>query len=65
MTTPTGRPTCAPFELVAEGQSNPQIAQRLLMGRATVKSYLEHMFSKLGVSARAELAGVVVRQRQL
>ena len=51
-------------ELVAEGHSNPQIAQHLLMGRATVKSHLEHVFTKLGVSSRAELAAVVVRQRQ-
>ena len=51
-------------ELVAEGQTNPQIAQRLLMGRATVKSHLEHMFTKLGVSSRAELAALVVRQTE-
>ena len=51
-------------ELVAQGHTNPQIAQRLLMGRATVKSHLEHVFTKLAVSSRAQLAAVVVRQRQ-
>jgi DNA-binding CsgD family transcriptional regulator len=50
--------------LVAAGQTNPQIAQRLLMGRATVKSHLEHMFTKLGVSSRAELAALVVRESE-
>ena len=48
--------------LVAEGRTNPQIAERLLMGRATVKSHLEHIFPKLGVTTRAELA-VLVAQR--
>ena len=51
-------------ELVAEGQTNPQIAQRLLMGRATVKTHLEHVFTKLGVRSRAELAARVVSERQ-
>ena len=48
--------------LVAEGRTNPQIAERLLMGRATVKTHLEHIFPKLGVTTRAELA-VLVAQR--
>ena len=51
-------------ELVADGQTNPQIAQRLLMGRATVKTHLEHVFTKLGVRSRAELAALVTRQTQ-
>ena len=51
-------------ELVAEGQTNPQIAQHLLMGRATVKTHLEHVFTKLGVKSRAELAAMVVSRRQ-
>ena len=51
-------------ELVAEGQTNPQIAQHLLMGRATVKTHLEHVFTKLGVKSRAELAARVVSRRQ-
>jgi predicted ATPase/DNA-binding CsgD family transcriptional regulator len=50
-------------ELVAEGHSNPQIAVRLLMGRATVKTHLEHVFTKLGVSSRAALAAVVAEHR--
>ena len=49
-------------ELVAEGHSNPQIAERLLMGRATVKTHLEHVFTKLDVRSRSELAALVVRQ---
>jgi DNA-binding CsgD family transcriptional regulator len=47
--------------LVAEGLTNPEIADRLLMGRATVKTHLAHVFRKLGVHTRAELAAEVVR----
>jgi non-specific serine/threonine protein kinase len=48
--------------LVAEGLTNPQIAERLLMGRATVKSHLEHVFTKLDIHTRAELAAEVARR---
>ena len=48
--------------LVAEGLTNPQIATRLLMGRATVKTHLEHIFAKLDVTTRSELASQAARQ---
>jgi DNA-binding CsgD family transcriptional regulator len=48
--------------LVAEGLTNPQIASQLIMGRATVKTHLEHVFTKLGVHSRAEVAGEVIRR---
>jgi DNA-binding CsgD family transcriptional regulator len=57
--TPTERKVVA---LAAEGLTNPQIGERLLMGRATVKTHLEHIFSKLGVRTRAELAGEAARR---
>ncbi|RII41120.1 DNA-binding response regulator [Galactobacter valiniphilus] len=38
--------------LVGEGCSNTQIAQRLHVTEATVKSHLVHVFTKLGVSSR-------------
>jgi predicted ATPase/class 3 adenylate cyclase/DNA-binding CsgD family transcriptional regulator len=50
--------------LVADGLTNPQIAERLLMGRATVKTHLEHIFSKLGVTSRAELAAQAARRER-
>ncbi|WP_271175433.1 helix-turn-helix transcriptional regulator [Leifsonia poae] len=43
---------------VAEGLSNPQISARLFISRGTVKTHLSHIFAKLGVANRAELAAV-------
>jgi DNA-binding NarL/FixJ family response regulator len=40
------------LRLVAEGLSNPQIAARLYVGEATVKTHLLHAFEKLEVSDR-------------
>jgi DNA-binding CsgD family transcriptional regulator len=48
--------------LVAEGLTNPQVAEKLLMGRSTVKTHLEHVYAKLGVRNRAELAAAVARR---
>ena len=50
-------PTLSPREtevlrLVAQGNSNPQIAALLFVGEATVKTHLVHVFEKLGVGDR-------------
>ena len=47
---------------VAEGLTNPQIAERLFVSRSTVKMHLAHIFAKLGVSTRAELAASATRR---
>lgn len=62
-----GWPSLTPTELdvvalVSEGLTNPQIAERLFMSRATVKTHLSHVFDKLGVSNRAELAATTTRR---
>ncbi len=49
-------------ELVAEGLSNPQVAERLFMSPRTVSTHLTHVFAKIGVSSRAELAAQAVKR---
>ncbi len=45
--------------LAATGLSNPAIGDQLLMGRATVKTHLEHIYTKLAINSRAALATMV------
>ncbi|HET6749023.1 MAG TPA: AAA family ATPase [Actinomycetes bacterium] len=51
-------------DLVVEGLSNPQIGECLFVSRRTVQTHLAHVFTKLGISARAQLAAEAMRQRQ-
>ena len=43
-------------ELVAAGRTNREIAAALFLGERTVASHLTHIYSKLGVRSRTELA---------
>jgi DNA-binding CsgD family transcriptional regulator len=47
--------------LVAHGLSNPEIGSRLFMSRGTVKTHLSHVYAKLGVANRTELATLASR----
>jgi DNA-binding NarL/FixJ family response regulator len=42
--------------LVADGLSNRQIAQRLVITERTVKAHVEHSLTKLGYASRAQIA---------
>ena len=44
------------LKLLSQGQTNPQIAQNLLVSRGTVKIHVQHIISKLGVSDRTQAA---------
>ncbi len=59
--TPTERTVS---ELVAEGLTNPQIGERLYVSRRTVQTHVGHIFAKLQMSSRAELAAAVARGRE-
>jgi DNA-binding CsgD family transcriptional regulator len=58
--TPTERKVVG---LVAGGRSNADIAARLLMSVPTVKSHLTHVFTKLNLTNRAELAAAATQRR--
>ena len=49
-------------ELAAEGRSNPEIAQALFVTRKTVETHLGHVYRKLQVSRRGQLARALARQ---
>jgi DNA-binding CsgD family transcriptional regulator len=49
-------------KLVVKGLTNPEIGERLFIGRGTVKTHLAHVFTKLGLGTRSELAAEATRR---
>jgi len=47
--------------LAAEGNSGPQIAERLFLAPSTVKTHFENIYEKLGVSDRAAAVAQAIR----
>ena len=52
----------AVLTLLADGFSNREIADKLFLSVATVKWYLTHIYSKIGVQSRTQ---AILRARQL
>jgi NarL family two-component system response regulator LiaR len=51
----------AVLALMVEGLNNREIAARLVVSPATIKSHVSHILRKLGVSSRTEAATLAVR----
>ena len=47
--------------LMVKGLSNPDIADRLIVGRSTVKFHVSSILGKLGVSSRTEAVALAVQ----
>jgi two-component system nitrate/nitrite response regulator NarL len=61
------RPLLTPREreivkLTAEGLSTPEVGKRLYLSPATVKTHLQHVYGKLGVSDRAAAVAEAMRR---
>jgi DNA-binding NarL/FixJ family response regulator len=44
------------LRLLAQGRTNPQIAENLAVSRGTIKIHVQNIISKLGVSDRTQAA---------
>jgi DNA-binding CsgD family transcriptional regulator len=53
------------IELVAQGLTNREIAQRLFLAESTVKRHLSRIFRRLGVSSRGEAAALLGLQSKV
>ena len=57
--TPTERET---VRLVAQGHTNAEIGERMFISVHTVKKHLSHVYAKIGLDGRAELAAQAARR---
>ena len=49
------------MSLIADGQTNGQIAARLFLAEKTVKNYVSALYAKLGMERRAQAAALSAR----
>ncbi|WP_067130131.1 LuxR C-terminal-related transcriptional regulator [Microtetraspora malaysiensis] len=50
-------------ELVADGLSNREVAEKLVISKRTAEAHMEHILAKLNFSSRTQVAAWVVRRR--
>ena len=50
------------LHLIAAGKSLPEIAKELYLGLTTVKTHVQHLYGKLGVSDRAAAVAIAMRR---
>jgi DNA-binding NarL/FixJ family response regulator len=53
------------LDLVAEGRTNAEIAERLWLSLGTVRKHLDNVYAKLGVHTRTAAAAFVREKRRL
>ena len=51
------------LDFLCEGYSNAEIADRLFISEATVKSHVSHLMKKYGVSSRLKLVVATHQER--
>lgn len=52
------------LDLLAEGKTNRQIAAEMFLAEKTVKNYVSHLLTKMGMSRRTEAAVYAARQAE-
>jgi two-component system response regulator DevR len=51
------------LELIGEGLTNRQIADRMFLAEKTIKNYVSHLLAKLGMQRRTQAAILATRLR--
>jgi NarL family two-component system response regulator LiaR len=51
------------LKLMVQGLNNPEIAERLIVGRSTVKFHVSNILAKLGATSRTEAVALALQHR--